>query len=184
MRLETERLILRPPAKKDVKDLVEGLNNIKVSRYLSSVAFPYTKKHAFEWIKITQKEARKKKREKYNFAIELKSEKKDIGGIGVFDYSSWEGSAEIGYWLNEKYWKMGIMSEALQRILEFCFNTLKVRRVVIGTYTDNVASNILIKKFGLKLEATFREDGRPKSTGKIHSTHYYGLLRSEWKKKK
>jgi len=46
MILETNRLILRNWQKNDVDDLVEGLNNYNVSKWLVLVPFPYLKKNA------------------------------------------------------------------------------------------------------------------------------------------
>lgn len=51
MILETERLILRIVKIKDKADLLEGLNNINVSKYLSKIPFPYTEEDALVFIK-------------------------------------------------------------------------------------------------------------------------------------
>ena len=50
MRLETKRLILRDWIKADIDDIVEGLNNIEVAKWLAFVPHPYTRRHAEEWI--------------------------------------------------------------------------------------------------------------------------------------
>lgn len=42
--IETERLILRKFKLTDIDDLVDGLNNLNVSKWLAFVPFPYTKK--------------------------------------------------------------------------------------------------------------------------------------------
>ena len=42
--LETKRLILRDWDENDIDDLVEGLNNIEVSKWLAYVPHPFTKK--------------------------------------------------------------------------------------------------------------------------------------------
>ncbi len=77
MKLETERLILREWSEKDVNGLIEGLNNLDVAKWLAFVPYPYTKKDAEEWIKYCVKTVMKgNDRDCYEFAIELKSEKK------------------------------------------------------------------------------------------------------------
>jgi len=55
MRLETNRLILREWTLNDIDDLVEGLNNIEVSKWLAFVSYPYTKKDAKDWIRLCMK---------------------------------------------------------------------------------------------------------------------------------
>jgi [ribosomal protein S5]-alanine N-acetyltransferase len=84
MKLETKRLILREWKEKDISDLVEGLNNLEVSKWLATAPYPYTKKDAENWIKFCIENAKKgNKRDSYYFAIELKYEKKVIGGVGL-----------------------------------------------------------------------------------------------------
>ena len=39
MKMESERLILRSWQDADIQDLVEGLNNMEVSRWMASVPF-------------------------------------------------------------------------------------------------------------------------------------------------
>lgn len=41
--IETDRLILRQYKISDANDVVEGLNNLNVSKWLAYVPYPYTK---------------------------------------------------------------------------------------------------------------------------------------------
>ena len=43
MIIESKRLILRNWKDEDIDDLVEGLNNINVAKWMAGVPFPYTK---------------------------------------------------------------------------------------------------------------------------------------------
>lgn len=61
MELHTKRLILREWQKSDVDDLVEGLNNFEVSKWLAYVPYPYTKEHAERWIEYCLENAKKAK---------------------------------------------------------------------------------------------------------------------------
>ena len=53
MVIEGKRIILRSWEDGDVSDLVEGLNNINVSKWMASVPFPYTKEDAISFINYT-----------------------------------------------------------------------------------------------------------------------------------
>ncbi len=44
MRIESKRLILRNWEGGDVEDIVEGLNNLEVAKWMAGVPFPYTEK--------------------------------------------------------------------------------------------------------------------------------------------
>jgi len=184
MILKTERLILRNIREKDINHLIEGINNIKVSRYLLVVPHPYTKNDAKWWIKECAKKARQRPIKDYNFSIELKSEKKLIGAVGLHNLNRFQGTAEIGYWLGENYWRQGIMYEASRAILDFAFKKLKLRRIDVSVFAENKASNSLVKKLGFRYEGTRIKRCKAKATGKIHDENVYGLLKGDYVKKK
>jgi RimJ/RimL family protein N-acetyltransferase len=184
MKLQTKRLILRNPTVKDVENLVEGLNNIKISRYLPKMPYPYKKKDALEWVKKCNEKSKSRKKESYNFQIELKEEKKIVGGIDLHKFDFLSKVAEIEYWVNEKYWKKGVISEAAIEVINVAFKKLGVNRLGLRAYTENTASNAVAKKLGFTFEGTMRQVARSNATGKIHDTNIYSMLRNEWPKNK
>ena len=183
MKLETKRLILREWTKKDVNDLIEGLNNLRVSKWLTRVPYPYTKKDAEGWINYCIKNAKKgKKRDCYNFAIELKSERKVIGGIDLDRIDRFQRTAKGGFWLNAKYHKKRYGTEALASRTKFAFNKLKLRRLESGFFKGNPSSFKLQKKFGYKIEGLRRKKFLCQADGKIKDEYITALLKEEWKK--
>lgn len=72
--IETDRLVLRQYKLEDVDDIVEGLNNLNVTKWLQGAPYPYTEKDALDFINKSIDNSL------YNFAIILKSENKVIGG--------------------------------------------------------------------------------------------------------
>ena len=56
MIIESKRLILRNWKDSDIQDLVEGLNNINVSKWMVSVPFPYTEKDAKNFIEYAKQQ--------------------------------------------------------------------------------------------------------------------------------
>jgi len=180
--LETRRLHLRPVNEKDAKYLVKSLNNLNISRWIVPMPYPYKKSDAMFWINLQKKQFKKKPRTDYHFIIELKPEKKIIGAVGIFGFDEHKVEGELGYWLDEEYWNKGIMSEAVERIIDFGFLDLKLKKIVIPVFAGNPGSNGIAKKMGFKLEGVLRQHARCKATGKIHDENYWGLLRGEWKK--
>lgn len=51
MIIESKRLILREWEYSDIDDLVEGLNNINVSKWMASIPFPYFENDALSFIR-------------------------------------------------------------------------------------------------------------------------------------
>ena len=180
MKLETKRLILRPLKMSDAKDTIENINNLNVSRWLLVVPYPYTMKDARWWIRHTQEKWKKKKKEDYPFGIELKSEGRIIGGIGLHKADGY--SADVGYWLGEDYWKKGYGSEALEAVMNFAFRKLKLNRLEAGVFAGNPSSGRLLEKYGFKKEGYKRQARVCKSDGKIKDEIIYGLLKKEYTK--
>ena len=183
MKLETQRLILREWRKKDGMDIVDGLNNLEVSKWLAFAPYPYTKKDAEKWIKHCTENAKKgKERNSYDFAIELKSEKKVIGGISLDRINKFQGTAGGGIWINAKYHGRGYGTEAFGERIKFAFNKLKLRRIENGFVRGNPSSFKMQQKFGYKIEGMRRKAFRCMADGKIKDEYITGLLKEEWKK--
>ena len=184
MRLETGRLILREWNKKDINDLVEGINNLNVTKWLAFAPYPYTKKDAEKYINVSMKNAKVKDRTSYEFAIELKSEKKVIGGLSLDKISKFHGVAGGGIWLNEKYHGKGFGTEAFGERIRFAFNELKLRRLENGYFKGNISSFKMQKKFGYKVEGMKRKAFKCMADGRLKDEYITGLLKDEWKKLK
>lgn len=181
MRLLTKRLVLRQITEKDIDDIVRNINNLNVSRWLLVVPYPYKRKHAIAWINHQKKEAKERPRKSYHFGIELKSDKKIIGGCGLKKVDKSQGTTEVAYWIGQKYWKQGYGSEALGALINLAFKKLKLRRIQAHVFKGNPSSGKLLKKFGFKLEGMKRKAGISKANGKIYDSYIYGLLREEYK---
>jgi len=184
MKLETKRLILRKPKLSDWKDMVEGLNDLEVSKTLKYISYPYTKKDAIKSINYALKEWKKKNKWYYMFLIELKSEKKVIGSTGIYEISKEHFKCTTGSWINKNYWRKGYILEAKVPVLDFIFNKLKLRKIETDANKENISSNNMSKKLGFKLEGIRRKSIINRATGKIHDSVLYGLLKEEWEKRR
>lgn len=182
MKLETKRLILRQPELSDLDDVVEGVGEYDVSKMMVPIPYPYKEEDGKNFIKNQIKKWRSKDKTNYLFFIELKSEKKVIGALGLHNVDSFSGIAVTGSWINKKYWKNGYMTEAKIAVNDFAFNVLNLRRLESPVFTDNKASNATQLKMGYKLEGLKRKVGKSLASGKIHDENIYGLLKEDWKK--
>jgi [ribosomal protein S5]-alanine N-acetyltransferase len=180
MKLETKRLILRKIKLSDLDDIIEGVNNINISKCTVSIPFPYAKKDGIWFINDCLKGWEEKK--KYNFVIVLKSEKKVIGAIGLSDVNLDVGKAETGSWINEKYWRNGYITEAKIALNEFAFNELKLNKLNSPVFVSNKASNATQLRVGYVLEGCLKENDLCKATDKIHDCNQYALFKKNWKK--
>ncbi len=174
--IETERLILRQWNMTDINDMVEGLNNINVTKWLAGAPFPYTAEDAKYFIQNTID------KDLYNFAIILKSENKAIGGTQLTDISMANGVAGGGIWINEKYQGFGYGTEAFGARIKYAFEVLGLRRLENGYFKGNEKSHKMQLKFGYKDEGIKIQRFISKATGKVEDEYITGLLKEEWKK--
>lgn len=181
MRLETERLILREWTLNDIDDLVEGLNNIEVSKWLAFIPYPYTRKDAEDWIRSCIKRIENGE-ERYDFAIELKDNNKVIGGTNLEKINRIQGTASGGIWTNAEYHGNGYGQEAWGKRIEFAFEKLGLRRLENGFFDGNISSLKMQLKFGYKIEGLKRKSYLCMADKQYKDEYITALLKEEWSK--
>lgn len=105
-----------------------------------------------------------------------------IGTIGIHNYSSVMKRAEVGFELHPNYWRKGILSEALNNVLEYCFVEMGLHRVGAITFPANDASNKLLEKAGFTHEGVLR--GYLFQNNQSHDANVLSLLKPEWRRRK
>lgn len=83
----------------------------------------------------------------YYWAISLTETKQLVGTICLFDFSSEKNSCEIGYELMTEFQGYGIMYEAAQKVIDFVFHTLELKKILAVTHYENQNSTNLLLKF-------------------------------------
>ena len=154
VRLETNRLLLRKLIESDVSDMYEYTSNPQVSRYLSWN--PHTDiKQTENYIKSVISEY--DFANSYVWALDLKEVHKLIGVVRIFDVCYSNKRGEISYIMNPKFQGKGLMIEAIVTVVDFCFNKLKFNRIQARCTTDNLSSEHVMQKIGMKYEGTLKD---------------------------
>ena len=156
VRLETERLILRPWTWDDLEDFyeyasIEGLG--QMAGWLPHKTIDESKTILDMFI-----------RGKKVFAIELKETGKVIGSLGIEepdpDPETEKMGREIGYALHKAYWGHGIMPEAVRTVISWCFGTLGYDFLTCSHFDWNMQSKRVIEKCGFRYFSTTRSETR------------------------
>lgn len=144
--------ILRPWRSSDLDSLVKYADNYNVAKWLTNqFPHPYTYESGKGYIEMVGKDNPTRV-----FAIEIEGEA--AGSIGIFPQTDiHEKSAEIGYWLSEKYWRNGIMSSAVRDIVKYGFDTFDIVRVYAKPFSTNVRSQKVLEKAGFTQEARLKK---------------------------
>jgi RimJ/RimL family protein N-acetyltransferase len=136
--LITERLVLRPFRRGDVKEFTRLAGDWAVASMTSDIPHPLSEQQARAWLKPGRREAR--------FAIELDG--RLIGGAGYYQRSS--GTAELGFWLGREWWGRGYATEATTEVLHYGFGARRVPGFTSSHFVDNHASAGVLRKLGFK----------------------------------
>lgn len=91
----------------------------------------------------------------YTWAIELRESGEAIGCIGYYPHGLsnieiGEEDAEIGYWLGKPHWNRGYCTEALEAMIDYCFNVKGFVTLWSDFFIDNPASGRVMEKCGFK----------------------------------
>lgn len=148
IKLTNQNITLRKFNSEDKYRLVELANNPKISINLrDGFPNPYTLADAVNFL-----EKYAKLESSQIFAIEFNGIY--VGNIGLHKGTDvYRKSAEIGYFLGEQYWNLGIMTQAINQICDFGFKTMDIVRIHAGIFEFNPASMRVLEKCGFKREA-------------------------------
>jgi len=94
----------------------------------------------------------------FYWGIYLKTKNKLIGTVCLWQFNKNRTEAEIGFELHPNFQGKGYMSEAINSILNFAFNHLKLNKVIGYTHSKNKRSIQLLKKYHFKLTNTNKEN--------------------------
>jgi [ribosomal protein S5]-alanine N-acetyltransferase len=174
--LETKRLVLREMRPEDAEAIFHILGDEEVMRYHEIPAFTRLEEaqQSLEWMR-----ARRERGEGMRWGITLKGEDSLVGSCGY----SWHLShlfGVIGYDLARIYWKQGIMTEALQALLQFGFEARNLHRVEAKVRLGNDASMRVLQKLGFQEEGTLRECIFVNNH--FYDVKIFSLLKSEYRK--
>lgn len=182
MILTTERLILRPFREGDEQDVYEYLHQPTV--------------HCFMDMKLEDMDAAKKAVQerigepKYWLAITLKENGKVIGELEAYpervvpDETAPEDTFSPCWMLNSAYQGKGYAFEAAKVFFDYLFHDMHARRIYAYTEDNNLPSQHLCQRLGMRLEGVFKEfvsfvtdeKGEPI----YENTMQWAILKKEW----
>jgi len=174
--IETERLIIRDLEEFDAKGIFDLDSDAEVHEYLGRKPIK-TINEAEEIINYIR-----------NQYVENGIGRWAIIDKKTMDFVGWTGLKyeekvrenynyyDLGYRLRKKYWGKGIASETAIESLNYGFNKLDLNEICAAADINNIASNKILKKIGLRFIETFKFDET------LHN--WYKINKSEWRELK
>lgn len=149
--LKTERLTLRQLAIDDEQQIFTLRSDREINKYLDRQVCN-TIDDARNFIdKITKSDF-------LYWAITLCHKNVLVGTICLFGFSDENYKCEIGYELLPSFQGQGIMKEAVEKVIDYAFHTIKVKKIETILHRDNLSSIKLLEKLSF---INSSEPGRP-----------------------
>lgn len=173
--LTTSRLVVRPIEITDAESIFEYAKNPNVSRYTlwephRSVkdSLEYIEEYVFDYYSKGVPEP---------LGIALKEQPENvIGTVGCFWTSEKAKAMELAYAIGEDHWGQGLVAEASQAVVDYCFKEFSVKRIQARCKTENVASARVMEKIGMSFEGTLRSSTFHRN--RFWDMHYYAIVRN------
>lgn len=144
----TDRLILRGVTEANLADWQKHFDDYEVIRNLSHfVPWPYPKDGVETFFKnqIQPNQGN----DRWLWGIFLKENPTEL--IGCVDLWRQGKPENRGFWLGKKFWKKGIMTEAVKPVMDYAFNELNFSSLVFANALGNQGSRRIKEKTGAKL---------------------------------
>lgn len=165
--LQSSRLILRKIAEEDKDQIFLLRQDQHINRYIDRIPLN-SEKEALAF--ITKVDAGIEHNKLIYWGLGLKENSDLIGTICLWNFSEDRTTAEIGYELLPKFQKKGLMTEALELVIEYSFMTLHLKNIKVYTHRDNERSVKLLERFNFTVQENSSED----------SENLIFLLHNEW----
>jgi len=170
-----EKIILRPWSLIDAPSLVSNANNKNISDNLKdSFPHPYSLENAVSFINLAISQ---KKEDAVFWAIDMNGEA--IGCIsGHLKKDVYKKNVEIGYWLGQRYWGKGIITDCIKEVTHYFFSNFDIERIFAVIYASNTGSQKAIQKAGFIHEATLKRNVF--KNNKLLDSYVYALLKEKF----
>lgn len=150
--IETERLLLRPFRESDAEAFFECCQNPNIGNNAGWKPHGSLEEsqEILRSVFISQSGI---------WAIILKEDGRLIGSVGIIPDPKRENpqARMLGYWLDESHWGKGYMTEAVQSVLDYGFNTLQLSLITANCYPHNERSQQVLKRHGFIYEGTLHQ---------------------------
>ncbi|RIX60330.1 N-acetyltransferase [Paenibacillus nanensis] len=152
MRLETERLVIRPYIESDLMESFTFMQDSELFTYMHMGVLPFEEyKGLFQWL-MESYSTPFQQPFKYSFAIRSQTTGAFIGwcGVGTLDFS--KPDKELYYMIGRDYWGLGYATEAASALTAFAFDVIGLDRLYAKADPRNHASLRVFEKLGFMFD--------------------------------
>jgi RimJ/RimL family protein N-acetyltransferase len=175
--LETTRLRLRPVERSHTSEIQNAASVREVADTMISLPHPYPAGEAARY--VARRQSERAAGRSAVFAIEDKVSGTFRGLIEVRDIDREHSQGELSFWLTVDAWGRRYMSDAVQAVVQYAFDSLGLNRLYAYHMVRNPASGRVLEKNGFQQEGLLRQ--RVKKWGQFEDVALWAILRHEWR---
>lgn len=173
MKIETDRLILRPIVESDAEEIYEYSQgrNVGINAGWKPHESIEETREVIQTVFLNQN---------YVFGVVLKETGKLFGSIGLIPDPKRENDKArmLGYAIGENYWGKGYMTEAVLALLRFGFEELDLDLISAYCYPSNERSRNVLRKCGFHYEGVLSM-AEKRYDGEILDNECYAIIKSQ-----
>ena len=132
---------LEPIASRHIYKIQHSLNNIRLS-YTHPMDFPFSISHTKRYLKKELQGYQAKQR----FAFAMIKNTQFVGVCTLYDVNLSTSSAKLYYWVSAEFWRKGLATKGLKKLIDFAKDELKITHLETGVLKKNLASRRVLEK--------------------------------------
>jgi len=170
--IQTPRLVLRGLGEDDVPFLLEHFGRSEINEYSADDNVKNLEEAKELYLKYIAPTTNR-------FRLGLLLDDKLIGTVGFYGIDHENGKAIAGADLMKEYWGKGLMTEALQALIDYGFEQMNLNRIDATSDPENSRSIRLMERCGFRREGLLRQRFYYKAS--FHDEAIYSLLKEDWR---
>jgi ribosomal-protein-alanine N-acetyltransferase len=173
--LETDNYILRGVSEQDIPELFVFLSDKETMKFITS--HPVRTETEVS-VTVQNSLQNYKKQKEIPWVIIDKKTDRLIGQFRFYKLNLWHQKTDMNVVISNEHQSTGVMTELMEKVLEFGFESLGLNRIVGDIFAGNERSKKLLKNYGFHKDGVMRQtdfDGK-----RYHDTVVYSMLKSEY----
>ena len=178
MRIETNHIIIGDFQRKDGENLYRIVREKNILRFMPDWAENWDSPQSFfgyiDWHQTQENSTDIYENKRYAIALPHSDEMIGMVGMGLEDMLN---EVEVAYFMSEKHQKKGYTKEAIDALVDWCFNVSDIKYLILTIDCANIPSCHLAEKCGFELFEKRMPIGHKQPNMESDSYFYYRKYR-------
>jgi [ribosomal protein S5]-alanine N-acetyltransferase len=179
MRIETNHIIIRDFERKDAENLYRIVREKNMLRFMPDWAEHSNTPEDFygyiDWHQTQKDSINVYENKRYAIVLPHTDEMIGMVGMGLEDTVN---EVEVAYFMSEKYQRKGYTKEAINALVDWCFNVSDIKYLILTIDCANIPSCNLADKCGFELFEKRTPIGHKQHNMESDSYFYYRRYRN------